>query len=123
MTKIDTTKQLEIIDSLKIRVQSILNELDTLRNCLVESGKKSYTPSSANGVTLEDIFNALKKGNHKSSRFKLRELCKNNNINTLDEFLKISPREFITFKGIGRATAYEVRDAIESLEIVWSDAT
>lgn len=123
MAKIDTSKQLEMIDSLKILVQSILNELDTLRNCIVESDKKAYTHSSANGVTLEDIFNTLKKGNHKNSRFKLRELCKNNNINTLDEFLKISPREFITYKGIGRATAYEVRDAIESLGIVWSDAT
>ena len=122
MAKTDTLKQLEMIDALKNRVQSILDELDILRKSIEES-ENAYNPSSANGVTLDDVFNVLAKRNHKSSRFKLRELCKSKNISTLDEFLQISPREFIENKGIGRATAYEVRDAIESLGVVWSDAT
>jgi len=122
MAKTDTLKQLEMIDALKNRVQSILDELDILRKSIEES-ENAYNPSSANGVTLDDVFNVLAKRNHKSSRFKLRELCKSKNISTLDEFLQIPPREFIENKGIGRATAYEVRDAIESLGVVWSDAT
>ena len=122
MAKTDTLKQLEMIDALKNRVQSILDELDILRKSIAES-ENAYNPSSANGVTLDDVFNVLAKRNHKSSRFKLRELCKSKNISTLDKFLQIPPREFIENKGIGRATAYEVRDAIESLGVVWSDAT
>jgi len=122
MAKTDTLKQLEMIDALKNRVQSILNELEILSKSIAES-EKVYNPSSANGVTLDDVFNVLAKRNHKSSPFKLRELCKSKNISTLDEFLRIAPREFIENKGIGRATAYEVRDAIESLGVVWSDAT
>ncbi len=122
MAKSDTLKQLEMIDALKNRVQSILDELEVLRKSIAES-EKAYNPSSAKGVTLDDVFNVLAKRNHKSSRFKLRELCKSKNISTLDEFLRIPPREFIDNKGIGRATVYEVRNAIESLGIVWSDAT
>ena len=122
MAKTDTLKQLEMIDALKNRVQSILDELEVLRKNIAES-EKAYNPSSAKGVTLDDVFKVLEKRKHKSSRFKLRELCKGKNISTLDEFLRIPPREFIDNKGIGRATVYEVRDAIESLGIVWSDAT
>ncbi|MBQ7553809.1 MAG: hypothetical protein IJT46_05580 [Bacteroidaceae bacterium] len=122
MAKMDTLKQLEMIDALKNRVQSILEELEILRISIAES-ENAYNPSSSNGVALDDVFNVLAKRNHKSSRFKLRELCKSKNISTLDEFLQIPPREFIENKGIGRVTAYEVRDAIESLGVVWSDAT
>ena len=119
----DTLKQLEMIDTLKTRLQSLMDDLDVLRRSIEECEKKAYNPSSANGVTLDDVFKALEKKSHRNSRFKLRELCRSNNISSLDEFLKISPNAFVHYKGIGPTTAYQVRVAIESLGIVWSDAT
>ena len=59
---------------------------------------------------------------HRFSRSKLRKLCRTYNIKTLDELLQISPSAFVTYKGIGTTTAYNVREVIESLGIVWSDA-
>ena len=58
MAKTDTLKQLEMIDALKNRVQSILDELDILRKSIEES-ENAYNPSSANGVTLDDVFNVF----------------------------------------------------------------
>lgn len=123
MAKVDTAKQIATIDALKVRVQSILDDLDLLRKNIEESDNNVYTPSSANGVTLNDVLKELDNKKHKSSRFKLRELCKDNNINSLDDFLKISPSAFERYKGIGPTTAYHVRKAIEGLGVVWSDAT
>jgi len=55
MAKMDTLKQLEMIDALKNRVQSIHDELEILRKSIAES-ENAYNPSSANGVTLDDVF-------------------------------------------------------------------
>ena len=83
---------------------------------------KTSDPSPTQGVTLIDIFKALEKKKHKNARFKLRQLCLDNNINTLDDFLKLSPSEFKTYRNIGTTTVYQVREVIESFGIVWSDA-
>ena len=83
---------------------------------------KTSNPSPTQGVTLIDIFKALEKKKHKNARFKLRQLCLDNNINTLDDFLKLSPSEFKTYRNIGTTTVYQVREVIESFGIVWSDA-
>ena len=123
MAKVDLLKQLEMIDTLKDRVQSILSDLEDLRKSILESEKKAYDPSPTQGVTLIDIFNALEKKKHKNARFKLRQLCRDNNIETLDEFLKLSPSDFATYRNIGTTTVYQVREVIESFGIVWSDAT
>ena len=61
MAKSDTLKQLEMIAALKNRVQSILDELEVLRKSIAES-EKAYNPSSAKGVTLDDVFNVLQNG-------------------------------------------------------------
>ena len=123
MARTDTLKQLEMIDSLENRVKSILNDLEVLRRSIVESEERSRVPSPAKGVTLDDVYKALVQKKHKSSRFKLREFCKAENIGTLDDFLNIPPRDFVRFKNIGKTTSYQVREAIESLGVVWSDAT
>ena len=123
MAKKETLKQLDMIDALKKRMLSFLDDLDSLRRNIEESEKRDYNPSSSKGVTLQDVYKALEKRKHKSSRSKLREICRNNDINSLDDFLKISPKEFVRYKGIGSTTAYQVREIIESFGIVWSDAT
>ena len=123
MAKVDTLKQLETIDALKKRVQSILNDLEDLRKSIEKSERNAYNPSSANGVTLFDVFEALEKRKHKNARSKLRQLCRNEKISTLDEFLKISPSDFLKYRNIGSNTVYQVREVIESFGIIWSDAT
>lgn len=123
MATIDTIKQLEMIDALEDRVKSILYDLNELRKSILESEGRAYDPSRSKGVTLNDVYKVLERNKHKSSRFKLREFCKSENIETLDDFLNILPRQFVQYKNIGKTTSYQVREAIESLGIVWSDAT
>lgn len=122
MAKIDRQKQLKTIDAIKAQLQSILKDLDVLRASVIESEKTDYRPSSANGRTLDDVFKVMEARKYRLSRSKLRKLCRTYNIKTLDELLQISPSAFVTYKGIGTTTAYNVREVIESLGIVWSDA-
>lgn len=123
MAKIDTIKQLEMIDALEDRVKSILYDLEALRKCIAESEEMSYNPSRAKGVTLNDIYKVLERKKHKSSRHRLREFCKSENIATLDDFLEIPPRDFVRYPNIGKTTCNQVREAIEGLGVVWSDET
>ena len=123
MAKKDILKQLEMIDSLENRMKSILDDLNALRKNILESEERSCDPSRSKNVTLNDVYKVLERNKHKSSRFKLREFCRSKNIETLDDFLNIPPRQFIQYKRIGETTSYQVREAIESLGIVWGDAT
>ena len=124
MEEIKTTQeQLAKIDMLDYRLRAVLYDLNLLRKSIEASCNTSNTPNtplSTNDTSIKEIYKNLKK--HRSSRSNLRSFCKAKGINTLEELLKVSPSEFIEFKGIGPKTLYDVRVAIESLGIVWSDA-
>lgn len=108
------------MDMLDYQLRTALYDLNKLRERIVDCLNPQETPPpTPTTATLKDVYNALKK--HKSSRHKLRTLCKENGINTLEEFLKISPSGILDYKGIGPKTVYDVRVAIESLGVVWSD--
>ena len=111
--------QLAMIDMLDYRLRAVLYDLGLLRKSIEEFCNDTKSPPIATGATLKDVYAKLKK--HRGSRANLRAVCRANGINSLEEFIKISPSEFMRNKGIGPKTVQDVREAIESLGIVWSD--
>lgn len=119
-TNITVQEVLAKMDMLDYQLRTTLHDLNKLRERIAECLNPQETaPSPAPNATLKDVYNNLKK--HKASRSNLRMFCKAKGINTLEVFLKNTPKDFMSFKGIGPKTLYDVRKAIESLGIVWSD--
>lgn len=116
MTK---AEQLKMIDGLEKKLKDALEELAVLKESLLDNPSTTAS-TETNGVTLEDVYAAI--GNKKKSyAYRLRNFCKEKNIETLEDFLRIPPSEFINAKGIGVTTLHIIRKSIEGLGIVWTD--
>ncbi|MCR5433046.1 MAG: hypothetical protein K6F20_01485 [Bacteroidaceae bacterium] len=112
--------QLAKIDVLDSRLRAILFDLSLLRKSLEASNSNIDVSPAAKDDLLETVYQKLRK--RKASRSNFRSFCKANSVNTLEDFIKYKPSTFLRFKGIGPKTLTDVREAIESLGVVWSDA-
>ena len=119
-TNITVQEVLAKMDMLDYQLRTTLHDLNKLRERIVDClNPQEAPPSPAPNATLKEVYSNLKR--HKASRSNLRMFCKAKGINTLEAFLKNSPKDFISYKGIGPKTLCDVRKAIESLGVVWSD--
>ena len=71
-------------------------------------------------LKMKDLYDAI--GQKKASYInRIKGYCKENNINTFEEFIAITPSEFVCTKGIGTYTLRVVNKALERLGVVWKD--
>ena len=112
--------QLAKIDLLDSRLRAVLFDLSLLRKSLEASNSNNDTSPAGIDNLLKTVYQKLRK--HRASRSNFRSFCKANRVNTLEDFIKYKPSTFIRFKGVGPKTLKDVREAIESLGVVWSDA-
>jgi DNA-directed RNA polymerase alpha subunit len=82
------------------------------------SSPMSVTTAVPEGLTLDDLYKAIRNYS-KSSAYNLREALKSNNITTIEELIKYRPREILRFKNVGTTTIYNTREAMEDIGILW----
>lgn len=74
-------------------------------------------------LTIDDI--CAKIGSTKKSRKRygnaVKQILRDNKIDSLEKLLSLRPSDFMAFEGVGKTTLYHTRKAIESFGFVWSD--
>lgn len=79
----------------------------------------AYAAKDIKCLTLEDLCNELIYLNKKGAMRKLRRYCYDNNIETLQDFIKINPEQFKQSNKIGSMTVLRITKALQNLGIDW----
>ena len=76
-------------------------------------------------ITLDDVIEGIgtSKKMKKKWAVKVKRILKENDIDSLEKLLSLTPSGFLSLEGVGRTTLYYTRRAIESFGIIWSDVT
>ena len=111
------------ITALLKRIEKVEYELSDIRKCISEC----MTPPAAEGgdakeveveFTLEDLWEAF--GNkHKSYAVRLRHALEQRGVNTLPQFLAMTPGQLLGLDGIGPGTLEYTNKAMKRLGILW----
>lgn len=112
----------EIIDKL----DNVEREMKEIREFLSQSESGARTPvilplaiepDFKMEYTLEDLYGAF--GNKKSLAHRLKSALKKRNINTLEDFLSLTPGELLDLEGVGYDTLLRTKKALSKLGLVW----
>lgn len=126
------TKQ-EIIDKIeeisKI-IESASMELDNLKRDIQNIDQSRFNPSGNNtlplpegddiltGLTLDDLYKAFGK-NKKSYAFRLKKALDTIRINTLEEFLMLTPGDLLSLENVGYKTLTLTQKSLKKMGIEW----
>ena len=114
--------QQELLD----RLQNIEREVKEIREYLSQSEKGAVAPVDFPlaiepefklGYTLEDLYREF--GSKKSLAHRLKMALQKRNINTLEEFLSLTPGELLELENVGYETLLRTKKALNKFEIVW----
>jgi DNA-directed RNA polymerase alpha subunit len=112
MNKLEQNK---LINRISSQLKDALKDLESLKHGINEIKMQPKIPAQ---VTLDDLYKAL--GNYKPAyKNWLKAAVEENNIQTLDELLRLRPREVKKMKHIGITTLYYIREALEDLGVQW----
>ena len=112
----------ELIDKL----QNIEKEVKEIRDYLSLSESGTVTPADSPlaiepdfkmGYTLDDLYREF--GNKVSLARRLKSALQKQNINTLEEFLSLTPGELLDLENVGYDTLLRTRKALNRLGIAW----
>ena len=116
----NTLKTVTELENLEIKLQDVLTEVTKLKLSIMRENNMRVIPKNVDNITLDDFYTTIGK-NRKSYIYRLKEYCKENEIDTLEQFVSVPPKEFICKKGIGTSTFRVVKKALENLGIAWID--
>lgn len=108
----------EIIDKL----ESIEKDVNEIREYLSQTKADTATNVTAKtdfkqDYTLEDLYREF--GSKVSLAQRLRTALQRRNINTLEEFLSLSPGELLELDNVGYTTLVRTKKALNKLGIKW----
>lgn len=112
----------EFIDKL----QNIEKEVKEIRDYLSQSESETVTlvdsplviePDFKLGYTLEDLYREF--GSKVSLARRLKFALQKRNINTLEEFLSLTPGELLDLENVGYDTLLRTKKALNRLWIAW----
>lgn len=110
----------EIIEKL----EGIEKELREIKDYISQNdfGKASspfnIVPDFCIGYTLDDLYEAFGKRKHPYA-VRLKNVLKKYKINSLEEFLNLSPGELLDLENVGYGTLLQTKKALEKLKINW----
>lgn len=115
----DKLEQLKTISRLENQLMDALKELAILKASISTDKPKVSSPNIKN-IKMTDLYEAI--GQKKISYvYRIKDYCKENNIKTFEQFISVTPSEFVCTKGIGSCTLRVVNKALEKLGIIWKD--
>lgn len=116
MTRKEIIENLEIIERKVKEIKDYLSQekpATTIHN-------ESPLPINSDfklGYTLEDLFREF--GGKVSLARRLKSALQKRNINTLEEFLSLSPGELLELENVGYDTLLRTKKALSRLGLVW----
>ncbi len=106
------------------KIENIETELRDIRNYLTHSiadlpsnNSISNTSYPKVGYTLEDLYREF--GSKVSLARRLKTALQKRNINTLEEFLSLSPGELLELENVGYDTLLRTKKALSKLGVAW----
>ena len=104
------------------RLEEVENELSKIRQQIVqnmnekaylEDGRREYNTT----YTLDDLYKAFGSKQHYATR--LKHALQQKNINTIPEFLAMTPGELLELDNVSVGTLQKTKKALERLGICW----
>lgn len=105
------------------KIETIENELRWIREQIVQNmNEVAHTDDSIHnfniGYTLDDLYNSF--GNSKKHYAKrMRNALQQQGINTLPEFLALTPGQLLELDNVGVGTLLQTKKALDRLGISW----
>lgn len=105
-------------------------ELDNLKRDIQNIDQSRFNPSGNNtlplpegddiltGLTLDDLYKAFGK-NKKSYAFRLKKALDTIRINTLEEFLMLTPGDLLSLENVGYKTLTLTQKSLKKMGIEW----
>lgn len=116
MTKKEIIEKLEIIESEVKEIKEYLSQENAATTPNTES-PLPIDPDFKLGYTLEDMYREF--GGKVSLARRLKSALQKRNINTLEEFLSLSPGELLELENVGYDTLLRTKKALNRLGIAW----
>ncbi len=111
MNKIE---QIKSIESITQKLNEVIKELAILK----ESIAVSEYQTSQTDLTVKKLLSELKKRN-RGAASRIRHAFIENNITSIEQLLKLRPRNVAEMNGVGSNTVYHLREVLEDLGIIW----
>ena len=108
------------------KLQNIEWEVKEIREYLSQSKSETVTPVNSPLVreqdfkleyTLDDLYKAF--GGKESLARRLKTALQKRNINTLEDFLSLTPGELLELENVGYDTLFRTKKALSRLGIAW----
>lgn len=106
-------KRIEAIERIEKHLKMALEDLE-----LVKQNIATVETHAPTNLTLNDLYKAMEKYKPIYGYW-LRQAMTENDISSLEELIKLRPREVRKMKKIGVTTLYYIREAMEDLGIQW----
>ena len=116
MTKKEIIKKLEIIES---EVKEVKEYLSQEKSIIVPQAAFSLPidPDFKLDYSLDDLYREF--GSKVSLARRLKSALQKRNINTLEEFLSLTPGELLDLENVGYDTLLRTKKALNKLGIAW----
>ena len=114
-------EQIKALENLEKKLQDVLTEVTSLKMSLLRKERQTgLTKENIKVLKMNDLYDAI--GKKKISYVhRIKDYCKENNIKTFEQFVSVTPSEFVCTKGIGSCTLRVVNKALEKLGVIWKD--
>lgn len=115
MTRKEIINKLESIESSVKEIKEFLSQ-----NSVAATPEKSpltIVPDFKLEYTLEDLY--IEFGKKKPYATRLKTALRKRNINTLEEFLSLTPGELLELENVGYNTLLQTKKALSRLGLVW----
>ena len=115
MTRKDILNQLESVESAVKEIKEFLSQ-----NSVAATPVKSpltVVPDFKLEYTLEDLYREF--GSKKSLAKRLKTALQKRNVNTLEDFLSLTPGELLSLENVGYDTLLRTKKALSRLGITW----
>lgn len=109
----DKAKRIETIERIEKQLKIALKDLELVKQDI--TAVDTHVPTN---LTLNDLYKAMEKYKPYYGYW-LKQAMVENNISSLEELMKLRPREVRKMKKIGVTTLYYIREAMEDLGIQW----
>lgn len=109
----------ELIDKL----ESIERDVKEIKEYLLQGMPNAVEPNESIdsdfnlGYTLEDLYREF--GSKKSLAHRLKTALQKRNVNTLEDFLSLTPGELLDLENVGYDTLLRTKKALGRLGIAW----
>ena len=109
----------ELIDKL----ESVERDVKEIKEYLLQGMPNAVEPNESIdsdfnlGYTLEDLYREF--GSKKSLAHRLKTALQKRNVNTLEEFLSLTPGELLDLENVGYDTLLRTKKALNRLGVVW----